>query len=204
MMRTLKVVGFTSEQSAHAHLLKHVLRVTEADERDDEADRDTERWNEILPDPPLETSLERRRQGALTVLSRSPGCAVGSGGVTAKKPCATCQDLRAMSVITREMTDLLTAYVSAASVAINGAFANPDRHGPRLVASRDGRVTRVETVDSRHIRVVGLLDASGDVRLVTCFRDRSRSLRSYWLELARVRAAHRRAGTLESLEPDDA
>ena len=152
-----------------------------------------------MDEPPLVANLERRRTSALAVLRNATGCAAGQIGVTSEKPCATCQDRRAMRVVSDGMNILMTRYVQAAQAALDGAFANPDRHGPRLVAYEvEGRGT-VETIDSKHVSVVGRLDQGTAVALVTCYRDRSRSLQSWWLEHARLRAAHRRAGTLLTL-----
>ena len=104
-----------------------------------------------------------------------------------------------MAVVSSEMSNLLTRYVAAGQAALDAAFSNPDRNGPRLVLYGGPQGTTVETVDSRHVRVVGRVLAEDEVELVTCYRDRSRSLHSWWLELARLRAAHRRAGTLDSV-----
>lgn len=186
--------GFVSPWSEHAHLLKHVVRITEIADGPDK-----ERWEEIIPEPPLVANLERRRASALALLSRVSGCLAGSEGLTSGRPCARCQDPRAMHVVSYEMNTLFRAYLATAQAAMDSAFSNPDRHGPRLVAYRTARGDQVETVDARHVRVVAAFDGPSTARVVTCYRDRNRSLQSHWLELARLRAAYRRAGTLKTL-----
>jgi hypothetical protein len=196
-MPRIVLQGFVSQRSAHAHLLKHVLRVTE---QQADAAQDRERWEQLIPEPPLVADVERRRAAVLAVLSRVPGCPVGKEGVTEGRPCNRCQDDRARNVISHEMASISAPYLAAAQGALDAAFANPDRHGPRLVAYRSGAGRTVETVDARHVRLVAELGEDGaHARVITCFRDRERSLPSWWLEHARLRAAHRRAGTLESI-----
>lgn len=196
-MSRIALRGFVSPWSGHAHLLKHVLRITEtASPRDA---RDDEQWEQLIPQPPLVLDVERRRESALAVLSRVPGCPAGREGVTSTKPCDRCQDHRAMHVVSHEMAPIFDSYVAAAQSAVDFAFANPDRYGPRLVAFRTERSVKLEAVDARHVRVAAILDGPDTARALTCYRDRTRTLQSWWLELARVRAAHRRAGTLENL-----
>jgi hypothetical protein len=198
----LKVKGFTSHAGAHAHLLKHVLRLTETTDRR-EGPLDPEGWGAIMPQPPLTAAVDRRRSEALAILRRVPGCVAGETGLTASKPCAGCQDREAKRVVHNEMKALLDSYIGVAQQALDSGFENPDRHGPRVVAYRGEFGAVVETVDARHVTVVGRLEESAggrNVALITCYREPRRSLASGWLELARLRAAHRRAGTLIAVE----
>lgn len=198
-MSRIVVHGFVTPWSEHAHLLKHVVRLTEQDPARDA--RDTERWEEVLAEPPLPAELERRRERVLSVLRTVKGCVAGRERVTSGRPCDRCQDRGAMLVVSREMSALTTSYVAAAQAAVDAAFQNPDRQGPRLVAYRASRGrTKLETVDARHVRVAAVRDGPSGAFLLTCFRDRSRTLHSWWLELARLRASHRRTGTLETVE----
>jgi hypothetical protein len=195
----IKVRGFSHTVHAHAHLLKHVLRVTEVERRRKDAP-DGERWEELLSDPPLIADLGRRRQDAVARLSAVPGCPAGTIGMTEKKSCLRCQDRGAQRVVSQDMAALLDAYVRTAQTAFDAAFANRDKQGPRLVAYRDPRERIVETFDTRHLTVVAVLDGDGQARLLTCYRERERSYGSRWLELSRLRAAHKRAGTLENVD----
>jgi hypothetical protein len=193
----LRVRGFTSAKAAHAHLLKHVLRVTE--QADPDSTSDPESWHELISDPPLIADVPRRQQASLAVLREVTACPAGETGVTADRPCDRCQNARAISVITSKMQPHLSAYTQVGQDVVNAAFRHPDRSGPRLVAYRRGPHVVLETIDSRHMRVVGHVDANHEVALATCYRDRRRSLKSNWLELARLRATHRRNGTLVTL-----
>jgi hypothetical protein len=198
-MTRIVVHGFETPWSEHAHLLKHVVQLTEQDPGRDA--RDTERWEEVIAEPPLTSDLDQRRERALSVLRTVKGCLAGREGLTSGRPCSRCQDRGAMRVVSNEMSALTNAYVAAAQAAVDAAFQNPDRHGPRLVAYRASRGrTKLETVDGRHVRVAAIRDGASGAYLLTCFRDRSRTLHSWWLELTRLRASHRRAGTLETVE----
>ncbi len=199
MTSGIKLRGFSGPVHAHAHLLKHVLRVTEVERRREDAP-DGERWEELLSDPPLIADLGRRRQDALRRLSAVPGCPAGPNGVTDKKSCLRCQDREAQRVVSQDMAALLDAYLRTAQTAVDAALANRDKQGPRLVAYRDSRGRIVETFDGRHVTVVAVLDDDGRARLLTCYRERERSYHSRWLELSRLRAAHKRAGTLENID----
>lgn len=198
-MARLRVIGFVSARCGHEHLLKHVLRVTELEAPRVRPVRDPEDWSALLPSPPLVAEPARRSAEALKALAKVPGCAAGQAGPTAGKPCQGCQDRVAIGVVSSVMSALLHAYAEAAQASIDRGFAQPDRHGPRLVAYRTFLSPVVETIDERHVRVVGTLGSPGEVSLITCYRDRSQSLRSAWLSLARVRAAHKQAGTLVSV-----
>jgi hypothetical protein len=198
-MSRIVVHGFETPWSEHAHLLKHVVQVTERDQRRNE--RDSERWEELIAEPPLTADLSRRRERALSVLSAVKGCLAGHEGETSGRPCDRCQDRGATHVVSREMAPLTSMYLAAAQAAVDAAFQNPDRHGPRLVAYRTSRGrTKLETVDARHVRVVATRDGPSGAYLLTCYRDRTRTVQQSWLELARIRASHRRAGTLENVE----
>jgi hypothetical protein len=198
-MRRIQIRGFSHAVHAHGHLLKHVLRVTErAGSRDDAPDN--ERWEEVVSDPPLIPDLGRRRQDAVARLSAVRGCPAGQNGVTEENSCLGCQDRRAQRVVSDDMGALLEAYVTVAQTAVDSAFANRDRLGPRLVAYRDARGRIFETFDTRHVTVVAVLEEREQARLLTCYRERERSYASRWLELSRLRAAHRRAGTLEIID----
>jgi hypothetical protein len=196
-MPRIKIQDFSSPVHAHAHLLKHVLGVTERRRRDT---ADTERWEEIVSDPPLVVDPVRRREDAVARLATVPGCPAGQIGVTGEKSCLRCQDHRAQRVVSADMSTLHEAYVETAQAAVDAAFANPDRHGARIVVYRDHRGRVVETFDTRHVFVVAILDDDIHARLLTCYRDRSRSYGSRWLELSRLRASHKRAGSLVNID----
>lgn len=199
-MKKIVLRGFVSSRHAHEHLLKHVLRIVQLDDLD--SARDPERWADLIPAPILPPDVGRRRAWALAILERTPGCAVGQTGLTRESPCAACQNWRAIRVIDRKMRETLRCYVGVAQAALDAACDNPDRHGARLVAYRTphGKV-RLDAVDARHVRVGAFvagatIDDGSVATLLTCYRTPGRSLASQWLELARMRAAHRRAGTL--------
>lgn len=198
-MVRLRVVGFVSARCGHEHLLKHVLRLTELEALRSRPAQDDEQWSSLLADPPLIADPERRRARALEVLANVPGCVAGEVGPTSGQPCKACQNRGAIAVVTREMKALLEGYEQVAQASLDRCFAQPDRRGPRLVAYRTPQSPVVETIDERHVRVVGALGPDGQVSLVTCYRDRSRPLRSAWLALARLRASHKQAGTLVSV-----
>lgn len=107
-----KVVGFTSERSAHAHLLKHVLRTSEADPS---LPKDPEAWEELLTASSLPGELALRRERALARLR----CARG------------CQDGAAQLSVSREMGDVMGEYLAVATGSLEHARMNPDRRGPR-------------------------------------------------------------------------
>jgi hypothetical protein len=193
----LHIVGFTSEHGAHQHLLKHVLRVT--GQQDPSRVDDPERWDGLIADPPLPPSVVARRRYALGHLATVTGCAAGRAGVTSANPCEGCQDRHAIRVVTTMLAPQLDAYVAVARAAIEAAFQVQARSGPRLVSYRETGRIAVETVDPAHVRViVGRNDhhPPGEFRIVTCYREAGVSLRASMLRLARLRAAHRRAGTL--------
>jgi hypothetical protein len=192
-----KLVGFTNARKAHAHLLKHVLRVTQVDPAEE---TDPEQWEEHVASALLPPGLPERRAWALERARRTEGCAVAQHGVTGEDPCATCQDHRVQWIFDLEVKALMDSYLAAAAAVLTHAAQNPDRHGPRLIAYRDpsagaGRVA-FEAYGPSHVFVAGSVDVSGEARLHTCYRCPTRSYGSWQIEFGRSRANHRRAGTL--------
>jgi hypothetical protein len=196
--QAMRLMGFAGRRSAHAHLFKHVVRIHGLPLDELAAEEDPEAWSEIVPEPPLERSLRRRRELARARLAAVAGCALGSCRPQTDSACRPCHDRHAVDSVDDAFGELLAAYEDAGRSVFAWALANPSRSGPRWVAFRTDRGDcRVKAVGGRHLRAVARLDrGSTSLWLLTCHRaDRARSLGSHWLDLCRERAGHERGGT---------
>jgi hypothetical protein len=185
----LELVGFFSRRDAHRHLMKHVIRISDAD------GVDTERWEEIVPNPPLEPDLDRRQTVGRKRLSDVPGCQLG--GHRPVDSCDGCHEKKAIRGVDQAFRDIFIAYEQAGQRVFQWAMENPARHGLRLTAYRtDTGGVRIKSADNRHVIAIGgVATEEGKVGLVSCFRDRGRSLRQHWLALSREKAGNRSRGT---------
>ena len=189
----LAVAGFTSGPNAHAHLLKHVLRLTEQSDPQRRADVDPEHWEKLIVAPSLTPRLAQRRQVALATLRKVDGCAAGQlAKASTQRICQTCQNREATRVVTGEMKTLLRAYVTVAEHALASR-----QQAPQLsVAYRGDLGPQLEVTDSRKVRVIVALDDTLSVaRVVTCYRTTD-NLKQQTLRYGRLRAAHSRCGRL--------
>jgi hypothetical protein len=193
----VKVEGFTSAVNAHAHLLKHMLRMTGLSREAFPDERDPEQWSELVRDPPLATSVRKRRSTAFAMLQDVPGCEAGRRSPTDASPCDDCRDPAAIRAASGHLGALVSEYAAVATRALEWGARTNDRRSVRLLAYRTADCTFVQTVDADHVKVVGILEeTSGSVHIVTCFRKLGEPLRRQWLELARLRASYAAAGAL--------
>jgi hypothetical protein len=200
-MPVLRITRFTSLENGHRHLLKHVLRLTEVEPDERKTALDPEDWSNLVPSPPLEPNADRRRQKALAALREAAGCPAGVEGVTGGQPCVTCRNRSAVASVEERLGPLLREYERVAREALAWAFRTAGPQGPRALAYHGKEGLAIETWSDERVRFIGALDVTtGEVRTITCFRDRSRSYKDRYLALQRERAGHKTRGTLVPLD----
>lgn len=192
-MKQLQIDGWTSDRNAHKHVLKHVLRCTEA--RDTRDQTDPENWSALLDNIPKEVRL--RWSNTSKLIERIDGCEAGRRLPTRASPCHDCDDRKAQGEASDALAPYITGYTGVASEVLAFAGETHSKAGSRLVAYHSHQGPMVLTWDNRSLKLVGSLDEqSGKVKLVAFFRDTTkRSMTSRLLELARLRASHRQLGT---------
>lgn len=189
--------GFTSVVKAHAHLFKHVIPLGPH-----YPIHKGECWEEIVGDPPLVPDVARRVEAAAARLANTAGCALGESD---EAPCYDCRDTNARWEIDLAFAPQLKAYLAVAQEALDWAFSNPTRAGkPRAMATCTDKGWRLETVETRGVRLVaGLPETGGELTVITCYRDlkfvcedrRKKRYERMWLDLTRQMAGSRHNGT---------
>jgi hypothetical protein len=198
----LRVVGFTSSTNAHGHLFKHVIRLCALPKKELRSQDDPERWDKLMKSPPLIKALEPRRRAAIEALAAIEGCALGLRERTSDSVCHECTHQQAIREVELAFADIFTEYERVAERALAWGFSHPSQRGPRVLAFRDEGLVKIEAVDERHVRVLGVFSTSpSDITLITCHRvSGRRPLKLRWLDMERERAAHARDGTLVTIE----
>lgn len=196
----LRVVGFVNAMVAHLHLFKHVLRFCGLPPDELHSSLDSERWSEVIPNPPLASDLHARRRRARERLAAIPSCGLQTGRSHGDVACRTCSDAEAQGAVDGAFSDILAAYLQAGREAFEWAKENVCEKLPFLIAfCQNGQPdVRLKFMDNRKITAIGLLGRSDrDVLLLTCYRrDPESTLSVLRLSFSRERAGHRNAGTL--------
>jgi len=195
---------FTSIRLAHAHLFKHVVRICDVS-RFDAAGRDPEDWASLIPSPPLESSLLKRREQARRTLSQVDGCALGQLGETQLAPCLRCDDRSAKVNVQQQNAPLLDAYIAVAAETLRWSVKNSGPRGARVIAYRpaSGRGVRFIAERPDGVRAVADLAAGGaELKLVSCYRvGKDMDYRSRWMEMCREQSGFRQQGLAVDVQP---
>lgn len=200
----LRVEGFVNTKFAHLHLFKHVVRLCDLSSEELRADRDPEKWCEIIPNPPLVPDLHARRKRARESLAAIRSCGLKAARPKGDVPCRTCSNADAQGAVDEAFSDLMAAYLGAGREAFEWAKQNVSEKIPFLIAFRQNglRVVRLKFMDNRKIVGTGLLSGpGGEILLLTCYRkDPGRSFSQLRLSLFREKAGHRNEGTLVPIQ----
>ena len=201
---TFNVVGFKDRKNAHRHLFKHVVRICDLNNDQLKSRNDTEDWNEVISDPPLAKSLQKRRIEAREALADVHGCWLNQQKRNLASCCVSCYDARVISEVDDKFAALLSKYENIAAQVFEWGFANPSQRYPRVLAFRDedGKSIRIKAMDNRRFNAVGILDEkTGEVNLVTCFRDDDKeSLKKSCYQLDKERAGNMQQGIHVDIE----
>jgi hypothetical protein len=192
--------GFTSVSSAHRHLFKHVVPLYEYFQK-----QDKESWGEILPDPPMERSYERRVKRWRAQLEKSAQCLMVEERCV--ESCERCRNFNAQVRVGEMVKEILDVWLAEATRTVHWSLGNlsPDGH-PRAICGSKPRWQLcisyggfAGVADCSYRESAEGAAAFGDL-LSLYGRGKKEKLRADWLDLCRDMAGARRAGTYRPIE----
>lgn len=196
--------NFTSLSNGHKHLFKHVIPLFEHYDN-----QRTEGWEEVIPDPPLPVSVERRRRRAVERLEKVDTCPINQERVVTAT-CEACGKMTAQKQVQMVFGTEMAAYVAAADQVFGWALSNRNPDGsPLAIAWRDPeRGLTFRAANPEGIQVIAWLDESGlELKLITCYREKrdihikkKRNFKAIAIELTMERAASKKNGTYRELK----